>query len=321
MYSMFNWNALPLSFEQENLIQGTYFPTSTKNFNNDVFCFWQRSLFQRAISAITFDGMPEEWSGPVKDFFNWCLFRIGFLGVFETDELGLVFQPCTLKGYDFYYQPTGILVNNPLMQDTEFKLGTEAELIKLTPDYMGIFDVVAYYAEKLALLDSAINMSIINNKVAFILGGKNKAVIQALQKIMDKVNRGEPAVFYDSRIADDPQSKDSPFQEWKRDSMKQNYLTTDQLKDFQTIINNFDAEVGIPTIPYEKAERMVTDEATSRTIDGTARARVWIETLNSSFENVNKHFGINLNASLTYEMEAPEQDTEEQEEGTDYGES
>lgn len=311
---MFNWNNLPLSFEEVNLIQGSYQPTTTKNFNNDVFRFWSRSLFQRAISAITIDGMPEEWSGPVQDFFNWCLFRIGFLGVFETEKFGLVFQPCTLKGYDFYYQPTGILVNNPLMQDTEFKLGSEAELIKLTPDYMGIFDVVAYYAEKLALLDSAINMSIINNKVAFILGGKNKAVIQALQKIMDKINSGEPAVYFDSRIADDPQSKDSPFQEWRRDSMKQNYLTTDQLKDFQTIINNFDAEVGIPTIPYEKAERMVTDEATSRTIDGTARARVWIETLNSSFDNVNNHFGLDLSASLTYEMtddQEPEQEPEE----------
>ena len=316
---MFNWNALPLSFEEVNLIQGTYLPTNTKNFNNEVFCFWQRSLFQRAISAITINGMPEEWSGPVLDFFNYCLFRIGFLGVFETEKLGLVFQPCTLKGYDFYYQPTGILVNNPLMPDTEFKLGTEAELIKLTPDYMGIFDVVSYYAEKLALLDSAINMSIINNKVAFILGGKNKAVIQALSKIMDRINRGEPAVFFDSRIADDPQSKDSPFQEWRRDNMKQNYLTTDQLKDFQTIINNFDAEVGIPTIPYEKAERMVTDEATSRTIDGTARARVWIETLNSSFENVNSHFGINLQAELTYEM--TEEQKPEQEEGEEDGES
>ena len=31
----------------------------------------------------------------------------------------------------------------------------------------------------------------------------------------------------------------------------------DKLRDIQTVLNSFDNEIGIPTVPYEKKERMV----------------------------------------------------------------
>ena len=137
-----------------------------------------------------------------------------------------------------------------------------------------------------SVLDNAINMSLINNKFAFLLGARNKAAGEALKKMLDKINKGEPAVIYDMKLLNDPTDKDVPFQEWRRDDLKSSYLTTDQLMDFQTILNNFDTEVGIPTIPYQKKERMVTTEAESRVIDSTSRSIVWYDTLTSSIENI-----------------------------------
>ena len=270
-----------------------------KSFNNRTFAYWERSLFQRACSVMEFD-LPEDWDGSIRDFFYFCLFKYGFVAISKNDEYGYFFQPCALNGYNFYYQPVEAIISNPKMHKT-LQIGKECELLKLTPDYMGIWDIICYYAEKLSVLDNAINMSLINNKFAFLLGARNKTAGEALKKMLDKINKGEPAVIYDLKLLNDPTDKEQPFQEWRRDDLKNSYLTTDQLKDFQTILNNFDTEVGIPTIPYEKKERMVTSEAESRIIDSTSRSIVWLETLLSSIDNIKDLYpDIRLDVSLRY---------------------
>ena len=108
--------------------------------------------------------------------------------------------------------------------------------------------------------------------------------------LFDKVNSGEPAVFFDAKLANDGTDKEEPWQFLDR-KVKESYIITDLLKDFQTVLNNFDTEVGIPTIPYQKKERLVTDEATSKQIDATSRSIVWFDTLRDSFERINKFLG------------------------------
>lgn len=298
----------PLNYEQINTLAGTYNPSSVKSFNNKTFQFWERSLFQRACSVIEFE-LPEEWSGPVKDFFYFCLFKLGYVAVFKNPKFGLSFQPCSLTGYDFYYQPVEALISNPLYSD-RLTIGKDCELIKLTPDYLGIWDIVSYYAEKLSTLDNAINMSLINNKFAFMIGARNKTAGEALKKMLDKVNKGEPAVIYDMRLLNDPQDKAEPWQFLERKNLKESYLTTDQLMDFQTLLNNFDSEIGIPVIPYHKKERMVTSEAESRIIDSKSRSIVWFETLKSSIEVVNRMFDINITVKLRYVEESEAEEDE-----------
>lgn len=306
-------NYTPLNYNQINAHAGTYQPSPIKAYNNQSFAYWQRSLFQRLCSVIDID-VP--WTGNVKDFLNYCIFKFGYVAIFNNDKFGLSFQPCTLYGYNFYYQPTRVLIANPML-NTELEIGKTCELLKLTPDYYGVWDIIDYYAEKLSALDSAINMSIINNKMAYVLGAKNKASAEALKKIMDKINKGESTVIYDMRITDDQQTKGTPFQFLERSNLKQSYITTEQLQDFQTILNNFDTEIGIPSTPYQKKERMVSSEAESKQIDATARASTWLECLNQSFENINAHFNTNMKASLRFEPAIIE-DNPVDEEGAKY---
>ena len=69
----------------------------------------------------------------------------------------------------------------------------------------------------------------------------------------------------------------------------------------QTILNSFDNEIGIPTVPYEKKERMVQSEAESRQVDSKARVTVWVETLNRGFNGINNLFNTNMKAKYKYE--------------------
>lgn len=293
-------NYTPLNYHNINVGAGTYNPSPVKAYNNRTFGYWVRALFQRATSVIDFE-LPETWQGNIKDFFLYCLYKYGYVAVFNYDDVGMVFQPCTLSGYNFYYQPTDAIISNPKYQDTLI-IGESCELIKLTPDYVGIWDVIEYYAERFSQLDNAISMSLINCKTPYILGAKNKTASSALKKILDKVNGGEPAVIFDEKLMNDPNTKDTPFQllELLRNP-KDAYLTTDQLMDFRTILDNFDSEIGIPALPYQKKERLVSDEATMRAYDGSARSLTWFNTLTSSIKEVKKLYpDIVLDARLHY---------------------
>lgn len=302
---------LPLNYDQINLIEGTYQPSQVKN-NSASFDYWVRTLFGRASSNLIF-GLPDFWQGDIANFWYYCMLRFGFVSIQDLtgkgkrgDELGMCFSPVNLSGINFYYQRTLAVLSNPTLDESfELEIGKDCALVCMTPDKIGIWDVIERYAALLSNLDNAINMSIINSKIPFILGGKTKAAIQTLKKIMDKVNSGQPAVFYDSRIQDDAQSKDSPFQFLKLlENPKQNYLTTDQLMDLHTILSDFDSEVGIPTIPYQKKERETSFESQSKLADGQARSLVWERTINDSIKEVKKLYpDLQLSFRLRWEVD------------------
>lgn len=308
-------NYYPLNYQKINIAAGRFSPSTIKAHNNLSFWYWSRSLFQRACSVIDFE-VPDTWEGKTKDFFYYCLFKFGYVAIFDHEQFGLSFQPCTLKGFDFYYQPVSALISNPKYK-AELEIDKACALVKLTPDYFGVWDIIDYYAEKLSAMDVSINTSIINSRFSYILGAKTKSAAQALKKIIDYVNKGEPAIIYDSRIFDDPADKESPFQTWFRDNMKNNYITPELLTDFQTIINDFDREIGIPTIPYEKKERLVTSEADSTQIDAKARSITWITTLDSSIKEVKALYpDIKLSAKLRYDVDKADTSTDSEEGGS-----
>lgn len=303
----------PLFYDQINLINGTYQPSPVKNKNNLAFDYWVRTLFHRAQAPLIF-GLPEMWQGELLDFWFYVLFKLGYVSIQDLtkyskiggDKIGMCFNAVGLSGPpDFYYQPTIAILSNPMLTDSvEMTIGQDCAIVKLTPDYMGIWDVIEYYADRLSNLDNAINMSIINNKMAYILGGKTKAAVQALKKMMDKINAGEPAVFLDYRILDDQKTKETPFQFLQRDNLKNSYLTTDQLLDLHTILSDFDAEVGIPTIPYQKKERETEYESKSKYADGMSRALTWKRCIEASLKKVNTLYpDLNITFRLRWEQE------------------
>lgn len=286
----------PLNYDQINLIEGTYQPSPVKNRNNASFDFWVRSLFERAQSSMIFD-LPDFWQGDRMDFWYYCLFKFGYLSVqdltkidrIDAQKIGMCFNPVGLTGKDFYYSPTHAILSNPMLNDSlELKINEQCAIVKFSPSYMGCFDIIEFYADKLSQLDNAINVSIINNKFAYVLAGKTKGAVAALKKMMDKINAGVPAVFLDQRVLDDRESKDTPFQFLQRDNLKQSYLTTDQLMDLHTLLSDFDAEIGIPTVPYQKKERETEYESKSKVADGLARVLTWERCINASLENVNR---------------------------------
>lgn len=287
----------PFSYDQINLEAGTVSPSNINAYNNASFAYWLRTFFQRAMSTIDLNLIPE-WTDDIKSFIYYVLFKRGFGVVASEPEFGTFFQPGSTKGINFYYQPNQAIVSNPMLNKT-YTIGTDCEILKLTPDWMGIWDILRYYAAQASNLDNCINVSLINGKYPYIFGAKSKGSAQAIKKMLDQVNKGEPAIVYDQRILDDTISKDEPWQ-YLDLQVKDHYMLPQQLIDLQTIINAFDTEIGIPTVPYQKKERMVQSEAESKQVESTARITTWIRCLNESFDKINRMFGTNMSASMTF---------------------
>lgn len=313
----------PFSWDEINLAAGLNRPSVVKNFNNTTFWYWARALYQRAAYTIVFTNLPENWDNSIRDNLYWWLFIRGFVGIFNTKEYGLVFQPGDVVGFDFYYRPRIFKYANPLAPDTgeEYRIGSAVlpdkpdlevcEILKLSPDYMGIADIICFYATKLANLSLSADISIINTRLARILGARNKAAAEALKKILDKINQGDPAVVYDIKLLDDRTDKAEPFQDFQLPNLKENYITDLQLKDIQTLLNAYDVEIGISTVPYQKKERMVVSEAESTQNESKARVTVWLETLTGCLNSVNGTFGTNIGVELRTPPQAPVEASEE----------
>ena len=296
---------LPIYEQQINLHDAFHHPSTVKTQNNRTFSYWERALFQRAMFAIDFDRWPEEWRGKIKDFIMYVLFRRGFALVASDPAFGTFCQPCTLTGFDFYYQPVEALLANPKL-NRKYTIGKDCSILKLTPDYMGVWDIIDRFAGQMSNLDNALDMSLINNKFAWLFGAKTKGAATALRKAFDQIQRGEPLAIYDMRIVDDNTSKTEPFQHVDF-NVKGNYITTDLLNDMCTVLRNFDAEIGIPTLPYDKKERLVTSEADSRKIESEARASIWIDTINETAKDIKKVFpDIDIHARLRADEEVSE---------------
>ena len=292
----------PFNYNQINAMINSYEPNTLKKCDNARFHFWQRAFLQRVQSLIEIDGLPEQWKGRNKNFLYFALFTLGFVAVSDKSDkkkYGTYFSPAFPSGVSMYFQPTKVILNNPVMAGKELEIGKDCELLQFTPDYCGIMDIINYFAEQMALADTAMNTSLVNSKIPFILGGKTKATVQAIKKMLDNVNEGETATFYDTRIRDDEQTQDTPFQQVKLFTAS-DYISDKLQETHNTILNQFDNEIGIPSVPYEKKERLISSEVDTKAVDSTARCRVWLDCLKNSCEVINAHYGLNLSAKLTY---------------------
>lgn len=283
---------IPLNYEAINAFTGSYTPNAIKNHNNAAYHYWFRTLYQRLTSTLDFT-LPEYWN---EDLFYYMLFGIGWIPVFNTPEYGVIFQPGAFAGVGLWYQPTRVNIQTPYINLMDLKIGEDVELIRLTPDYLGAFDIIDKYAAELAEIDGSINQSIINQRFAYLALAQNKAAAATLKEAVDHINEGEPLVVIDKYYDPKQEEQTDPFT-FVNFEVGRNYITDKLFADLQSLLANFNTEIGIPNIKYEKKERLTDDEAVMNNAETDARLDCWLEWLKESIDRVNALFP-DLNLSV-----------------------
>lgn len=294
--------------DYEGLNQYNSMRTVAGRVQNDINTqYYMRALWQRAISGTKFK-LPSNWRRS-KRFFKNVLFGLGYIGVIKTPKYGVIPQICTFSGYGLYKQPVHMLVNEPLVQ-FEGEIGKDCELIHLCGDYIGIWDIVEHYAIRLSTAITSVDCSLINERLSLLAAAKNKQAAETLKFLYEAISAGEPFKAYDKAIKGEGIDGDEePIWTFSQDVASQ-YISDRLLADMDTILIQFDKEIGISAVG-DKKERMITDEVQMQNDDACARASTWFENLSDSFDLVNELFpDLNLSFTMKYGGEEYEYNAE-----------
>lgn len=289
---------IPASYDYKNVYNSRFKPSTVHVKNTGLTNYFTRWLLQKALSRIVCDGMPETWA---SNYFYYCIFVFGYVAIINTKSYGVIPQHCTLTGYNVMYQPNQAIIANPLLPgDVSPYIDKDCALIKLCPDYGGIWDLVSHYADLMALTTESYGVNLVNSKFAYLFFGNNKAQAESFKKALDQILSGEPAAFLDKSLLDDDGNMT-----WEvlTQRVKDVYIGSELLEDLEKIESRFNTKIGIPNVNIAKASGVSPDEVHSNDTDTYSLPTLWIEELNKGARTANKLFGLNLNFRLR-EMEA-----------------
>ena len=269
--------------------------------------FYMRALYQRVISGTTFK-LPKSWR-KAKRYFKNVLFSLGYIGIVNTPQYGVIPQICNFSGYGLYLQPVRMLVNQPLVE-FEGTIGEDCELIHLCGDYRGVWDIIEHFAIRLSVAITSVDCALMNERISLLAAGKSKQASETLKFLYEKISAGEPFAVYDKAIKTDSlDGSDEPIWTYSQDVASQ-YISDKLLADIDTLLMQFDREIGIAAVG-EKKERMLTDEIALQQDDACARSATWFENLSDSFDAVNELFPeLGLSFTMKYGGEAHEYNAE-----------
>ena len=285
----------PISYYQEMLQYGSYSPSTNHSRDTKAFSFYLEYLIQKAISVFEWK-LPETWN---RDYFLYVLYAWGYIGVVETNKYGVICQAGVPYGYDIYYQPTNLIITNPLLKGSlQPRIGTECTVFKLQPDWGGINDLVNYYADMMALCAETASVNLLNSHLSFVFPAKDKASAETYKKLFDKVAGGEPCVVVDKQLF-----KEDGTQVWEafQQNIGQNYVVDRVLSDMRKIEAMFDTDIGIPNANTDKRERLITDEVNANNIETITRCELWLEQLQKSADDTNAMFGTTISVDWRHD--------------------
>jgi len=262
--------------------------------------YWTRSLYQRLTALINIKGLPEgsekQYAWDI-DALKYALFFLGYMGVFESKKYGVVPQPGTIAGYGLQYQPTGFIVNTPYFQfGRPLRIGVECELIKLTPDYTGVFDIITKYASELKEIDTSIRSAARGSRFAYALIADSDKSARTMKAIREKIINGDDVIIDEKVVRNKADADQLPWYQFDRD-LKQNYILGDLLEARRNTLVDFYREIGVRMLD-DKKERMITGEVAAGNAETFIRSEVWAEALKTSIAKVNAMFGTQLQMEI-----------------------
>lgn len=277
----------PVFYDHINAANSIVQPSTVHVKDSGLSRFFQRYLLQKALSVFKWE-IPTNWS---RDYFLYSLYCWGVCRGAEYRRIGVIPQACGLQGYDVFYRPTHAIITNPLLRGlTTLRIGTQCTLFKLQPDYGGIYDLVSYYADMMALSSETAGINLLNSRLSYVFTAGDKAAAESLKKLYDQIASGQPATFIDKSLSADGKA---PWQQFEQ-NVGQNYIVGNILTDLRKWEQMFDNDIGIPNANTDKKERLLTDEVNSNNTETASKCALWLEELQKTCAETEKMFGIKM---------------------------
>lgn len=274
-------------------------PSQVHVANTYLYQYFRRYLLQKAVSVFRWQ-LPKEWQ---RTLFLYCLYCDGHVAIVNTDSFGVIPQPCTLGGRGVQYQPTYVLIANPLLQGIlQPRIGTQCAVIRIMPDYGGILDIINYYARQMALCSETLEINLLNSKLSYVFGvpkgGNRKAAAETLKRLFDQIMSGVPASFLDEELTD---RNGKPTWQMFNQNVGQNFIAPDIQEQLRKLECEFAAQVGIPSnLATTKKERVNLAEVSANDVETAVGPSQWLELAREGLETANSLFNLKLSVDWRY---------------------
>lgn len=284
------WTALKKSINQARGVK----PTTVIGQDDWRTQFYRdqiRTIIKGIMEVKVSEKYGDKWD---MDYFKDVLLFGGKICICDTNA-GVLPLRCGLFGQNVFERSSGIRVDNPIVGSYEFTLGKDAEVIFLMDDlrYKSFEPLVEIYACKLAMCDSSIDINLLNSKVAYVIDCNSSKQANEAKMIYDKINAGEPAVFWESGG-----DIGSTMQFFKND-VKGSFVI-DMIQDAKrAIVNELLTIIGVNNNAVEKKERLLFDEVNGNNLEVQCNMKYVKEMVDRGVKRVNKMFD-DVELSITF---------------------
>lgn len=282
-----------------------------KNNREILFDYFFKSLLSKCNALFEWQNLPETIN---ENFLNSCLFLSGYIAFFEKGGSlhanigGLGGKP------DENYYNTRFILANPILGNAEFEIGKNCEIMYNTASDQqllnltltqtgGLYTLIHTTATMLTDNALSINSAQINSRVQSVFRADNDGQAQSARAFLERQYSGEPFSIITS---DDLQ---------KFDVLNLATDTGDNLTHLielhQHIIADFYNQIGITTTPYQKKERLITDEINSIDRMTACTLSAMLSAREEACEKINKMFDTNISVKLADFLTDPRETSEE----------
>lgn len=270
-------------------------PNDVKGQSNARTWYYHERLLRRLMSIFDLENVPDGWD---VEWFKKNLLLRGYMCVGMTSAFGVIPMRCTYHGLNVYDRPTKCTISNHLINNLTLKIGKDCVLVHLQNNYQGVWSLLNIYSEKLAAIDSGIEVNIMNTKAAWMFDCDGKAQEETAKKIYDDITSGRPAVFaranHTSTLNSDGKIGITML------NVKNTYIA-DLLQDAKRAVRyEFLSELGINNANVDKKERVNTLEVSANDDELKNAIDDWKTNLERQFDEINKMFGLSIRVVFPY---------------------
>ena len=248
-------------------------PSTVHVKNTALARFFKRYLLQEAMSVFDWK-MPEKWD---RAYFLYVLYLWGYIAIVKTNKFGVIPQHGGLGGVNVYYGPQFIIITNPLLKQ-QYKLDINADcaVLRLQPDYCGLYDLVDYYGDIMALAAETAGVNLLNSRLSFVYGATNKASAESFKKLYDDIASGNPAAFVDKQLFDeDGKLRVTLFNQ----DVGGSFIVPELLDCLRTVRCMFLTDIGIPNVNVMKQSGVTDSEIAANDFETRAKCSLWLDEL------------------------------------------
>ena len=273
--------------------------------------YWFEMLWNRVMSLY-------EWKSPLfegpdatlnADYLEWALMSQGEATFIKDKEGKLRGLRCSRIGLDPYNFPVTILATNPVLGTITGKVNKDCVWIRNNKFATPTIDTIKYYATQLAKVQTSLNVSLSNNRMANVFSAETDEQAQAIRKMVDDVDAGKLAVIQKPDVFAQIMGGDKANNMLVYSTASQ-YLADKYIENMREILNDFYATFGVNSSGANmiKASKNSVAEVNSNNQQIMINRVYWLEPRQEAAKLASELFNVDISVDIRYdEIDVPDE--------------